>query len=232
MFESFLTAFVVYFVVVDPIGNAPVFVAVTAQMDRARITRTAIEATIVATIIMLFFALCGSWVLHYLQIGQPAFKIAGGLILFLVAWDMLNSKRQMRKHRETRKHHKAAPTPKAEASQTSGTEAEKRDADGDNVAVFPLATPLLAGPAAIMSAMVISADFSDSMASMLTGYAALLTVMVITGIVLSLTGIAERWIDPRVTNVFSRITAIILAALSVQYIVDGLTALGIVTAPV
>ena len=101
MIENFLTAFIVYFVVIDPIGTAPIFLAVTAaQCKRAKI-RTAIETTLMATLIMVFFALCGSWVLRYLQIGDPAYKIAGGLILFLVAWDMLTSKRQTRKSRET-----------------------------------------------------------------------------------------------------------------------------------
>ena len=93
MIENFLTAFIVYFVVIDPIGTAPLFLAVTAAQDkRAKITTT-IEAMLAATLIMVFFALCGSWVLQYLKIGEPAFKIAGGVTLFLVAWDMLNSKR-------------------------------------------------------------------------------------------------------------------------------------------
>ena len=101
MIENFLTAFIVYFVVIDPIGTAPIFLAVTAAQDKRAKIGTAIEATLVATLIMVFFALCGSWVLRYLQIGEPAFKIAGGVILFLVAWDMLTSKRQARKRRET-----------------------------------------------------------------------------------------------------------------------------------
>ena len=81
--------------------NRPLFLAVTAAQDKRAKIRITIEATLVATLIMVFFALCGSWVLHYLKIGEPAFKITGGVILFLVAWDMLNSKRQARKRRET-----------------------------------------------------------------------------------------------------------------------------------
>lgn len=227
MIDSFFTAFIVYFVVVDPIGNAPIFMAVTAHMDGAKKTRTAIEATVVATLIMLFFALCGSWVLRYLEIGRPAFKIAGGLILFLVSWEMLNSKRQARKQRQS------APLPLApDATPTPGTsspqKADSSDAEPENVAVFPLATPLLAGPAAILSVMVISGDFTASIVMTLTGYAALLAVMVLTGIILVMVSAADKLIDPRVTNIFSRITAIILAGLSVQYVVDGLTTLGLI----
>ena len=101
MIEDFLTTFIIYFVVIDPISTTPIFLAVTATQGKREKIRTAIEATLVATLIMVFFALCGSWVLRYLQIGEPAFKIAGGLILFLVSWDMLTSKRQARKRRET-----------------------------------------------------------------------------------------------------------------------------------
>ena len=246
MIEDFLTAFIVYFVVIDPIGTAPIFLAVTAAQDKRAKIRTAIEATLVATLIMVFFALCGSWVLQYLKIGEPAFKIAGGVILFLVAWDMLNSKRQARKRRETTAPALAsnfAPDfvpnlglniadnagDEAIPSQKSRKEDSGNDDEPENVAIFPLAIPMLAGPAAIMSVMVVSADFSGSMVTSLTGYGALMTVMLATGLIMVLTAIAERIIDPRLSNVFSRVTAIILAALSVQYVIDGLAALHLIT---
>ena len=225
MIESFLTAFIVYFVVIDPIGTAPIFVAVTGHQDRSDKVRTAIEATIVATLIMLFFAICGSWVLHYLKIGEPAFKIAGGLILFLVAWEMLNSKRQTRKKIETTNQ-------SIEKSLFKASATNPQEKDQESVAIFPLAIPLLAGPAAVTSVMVISADFNSSFTMILTGYAALLAVMVATGVILALTGLAENMIDARLSNVFSRVTAIILAGLSVQFIVDGLMVLGVIKAPI
>ena len=99
------------------------------------------------------------------------------------------------------------------------------------MAIFPLAIPMLAGPAAIISVMVVSADFSGSMVMNLTGYGALLAVMLVTGKIMVLTAIADRMIDPRLTNVFSRVTAIILAALSVQYVIDGFTTLQLIAAP-
>ena len=244
MIENFLTAFIVYFVVIDPIGTAPIFLAVTAAQDKRAKIRTAIEATLVATLIMVFFALCGSWVLQYLKIGEPAFKIAGGVILFLVAWDMLNSKRQARKRRETTAPALAsafAPDlglniadnagDEAIPSQKSTKEVSSNDDEPENVAIFPLAIPMLAGPAAIMSVMVVSADFSGSMVTSLIGYGALMAVMLATGLIMVLTAIAERIIDPRLSNVFSRVTAIILAALSVQYVIDGLAALQLITSP-
>ena len=218
MFESFVTAFIIYFVVIDPIGNAPIFLAVTGAQDRARKLRTALEGTAIATAIMLFFALCGAWILGYLNITEAAFKIAGGIILFLVALDMLAAKRQERKRAES-----------TGSDSSTASEAAAEETDGDNLAIYPLAIPLLAGPSAIMSVIVVNAGFAGALASTLTGYAALLAVMVATGIILCLTVVAEGWLNEKITMVFSRITAIILAGLSVQYVIDGLAAIGLVT---
>lgn len=205
MLESFITAFIIYFVVIDPIGNAPVFLAVTSAQTRRQKFRTAIEATIFASFIMLFFALCGAWVLAYLNITEPAFKIAGGIILFLVSLDMLSAKRQQRKRDEST--------------------TDNADNEGDNLAIYPLAIPMLAGPAAIISVIVVNASFSSALADTLIGYFSLLAVMVSTGLILCLTVVAESWLNEKVTMVFSRITAIVLAGLSVQYVLDGLLVL-------
>ena len=210
MIEAFVTAFIIYFVVIDPVGNAPIFLAVTQHQDRARKLRTALEGTAIATTIMLFFALCGAWILGYLNISEAAFRIAGGIILFLVALDMLAAKRQQRKR--------------------EATTGDDSAAEPDNVAIYPLAIPLLAGPSAIMSVIVVTGGFaSGGVAAVLTGYAALLAVMVATGVILSITVLAEGWMNEKITMVFSRITAIILAGLSVQYVIDGLAAIGLVT---
>ena len=200
MLESFITAFIIYFVVIDPIGNAPVFLAVTTAQTRHQKYRTALEATLFASFIMVFFALCGAWVLAYLNITEQAFKIAGGIILFLVSLDMLSAKRQARKRDES-----------------------TADSNMDNVAIYPLAIPMLAGPAAIISVIVVNASFSSALADTLIGYLALLAVMASTGLIMCLTVFAESWMNEKVTMVFSRITAIVLAGLSVQYILDGLS---------
>ena len=226
MLEAFITAFIIYFVVIDPVGNAPIFLAVTEAQHRARKLRTALEGTAIATAIMLFFALCGAWILAYLNITEAAFKIAGGIILFLVALDMLAAKRQQRKRAESTG---GSNTGETSAGETSEGETGAEEPDSDNLAIYPLAIPLLAGPSAIMSVIVVNAGFAGAFASTLTGYAALLAVMVATGVILCLTVIAEGWLNERITMVFSRITAIILAGLSVQYVIDGLTAIGIVT---
>ena len=103
------------------------------------------------------------------------------------------------------------------------------ETNSDNLAIYPLAIPLLAGPSAIMSVIVVNAGFAGALASKLTGYAALLAVMVTTGIILCLTVVAEIWLNEKITMVFSRINAIILAGLPVQYVIDGLTAIGMIS---
>ena len=213
MLESFVTAFIIYFVVVDPVGNAPVFLAVTSHLERGRKLRVAIEGSAIATAIMLFFALCGAWVLSYLKISEAAFKIAGGIILFLVALEMLAAKRQQRKRHES----------------TGEPLAASPDTENDNPAIYPLAIPLLAGPAAIMSVIVVNAGFAGALTSTIIGYTSLMAVMVATGVILCLTVVAESWLNERVAMVFSRITAIVLAGLSVQYVIDGLTLVGLIT---
>jgi multiple antibiotic resistance protein len=207
MLENFITAFIVYFVVIDPVGNAPIFLAITSHLPRRQKIRVAIEGSTVAAAIMLFFAICGAWILQYLAISFTAFKLAGGIILLLVALDMLSNRRQQRKEQ--------------------GSDIASQD---DNIAIFPLAIPLLAGPAAITSVMVVSSGAAGSLKLSLLGLGALALVMTATALILIATSFAESYVDRRVTSVFSRITAIILAALSIQYIIDGLSALGVITA--
>jgi multiple antibiotic resistance protein len=129
---------------------------------------------------------------------------------------MLATNRQQRKRSESTD------------SSTAG-DTVKEEAEGDNLTIYPLAIPLLAGPSAIMSVIVVNAGFAGALASTLAGYAALLAAMVATGIILCPTVIAESWLNENITMVFSRIIAIILAGLSVQCVIGGLAAIGLVT---
>ena len=218
MIESFFTTFIIYFVVIDPIGNSPIFLAVTAHHERSRKLRIALEATAIATVIMLFFALCGAWVLSYLKITEAAFKIAGGILLFLIAFEMLSNKRQNRKRANTTRANEASST---ELAESLGSDRS------DNVAVYPLATPLLAGPSAILSVIVVTADHGGSFSESFITYMALFAVMGVTGIFLASAVFAEKWLNVQITMVISRIIAIILAGLAVQYVIDGLAAIGV-----
>ena len=136
MIGSFITVFIAYFIVMDLVGNTPNFLAVTGEQDRVRKMRAAMEGTLVATIIMLFFALCGAWILAYLNIFEATFKIAGGIILFLVALEMLTANRQARK-RVASTGNVTPDRYSARGRTAEDAGSNERDGDHDNVAIYP-----------------------------------------------------------------------------------------------
>ena len=200
MFEVFLQSFVLYFVVIDPFGTTPIFMSVTQHQNSKEKMKSAIEGVLTATIILIFFSIVGNFLLTYLSISLGAFKIAGGIILFIIALEMLFDKRQERKEKNI-------------------------ENIGENVAIFPLAIPLLSGPAAITSVIVIVSEFGDNFIYQLIGVSSLLSVMVITLILFTIVSQSQQFINKKVINVFSRVISIILAGLSIQYIIDGIISL-------
>ena len=200
MLEIFIQSFVLYFVVIDPLGNTPIFMTVTQQQNIKEKNKTAIESVLIATIILVLFSVIGNFLLSYLNISLAAFRIAGGMILFIIALEMLFNKRQQRKEKNI-------------------------ENISDKVAIFPLAIPLLSGPAAITSVIVIVSNYGDNFLYQLMGVTSLISVMTITLILFFIVSKSEKFINKKVTNVFSRVIAIILAGLSVQYIIDGILSL-------
>ena len=197
MLELFIQSFVVYFVVVDPLGNGPIFLSLTQSQNTKEKIQTSIEAVSIATIILISFSVIGKFILSYLSISLASFRIAGGLILFIIALEMLFNKRQERKEQI--------------ANEVK-----------DKVSIFPLAIPILSGPAAITSIIVIMSDIGDNIVYQLVSIASLISVMLITIVLFIIISKSGDFINKKIVNVFSRVIAIILAALSVQYIIDGL----------
>jgi multiple antibiotic resistance protein len=197
MLEIFIQTFFLYFIVIDPLGTTPLFLIVTQHMETKEKIKTALSATIIATIILLFFALLGSSLLSYLNISFPAFTIAGGVILFLISMEMLFDKRQQRKENDL-------------------------DYNSERVSVFPLATPLLAGPAGITSVIVSVSDIGNNFTNQIVGMFSLIIVLFITFIIFFIASKSSRIINKKIISVISRVIAIILAGLSVQYILDGI----------
>ena len=197
MFEIFIQSFVIYFVVVDPLGVAPIFLSLTQSQSKKEKIQTSLEGVLIATVILITFSLIGNLILTYLNISLPAFRIAGGIILFIISLEMLFNKRQQRK------------------------ETIVSDAN-DKVSIFPLAIPILSGPAAITSVIVIVSDIGDNLFNQLINMLALVSVMVLTLIVFLLISKSGYFINKKIINVFSRVIAIILAGLSIQYIMDGI----------
>ena len=197
MLEIFIQTFFLYFIVIDPLGTTPLFLIVTQHMETKEKIRTALSATTIATGILLFFALLGSSLLSYLNISFPAFTVAGGVILFLISMEMLFDKRQQRKENDL-------------------------DYNSERVSVFPLATPLLAGPAGITSVIVSVSDIGNNFTNQIVGMFSLIIVLFITFIIFFIASKSSRIINKKIISVISRVIAIILAGLSVQYILDGI----------
>jgi multiple antibiotic resistance protein len=199
MLEIFIQTFFLYFIVVDPLGTTPLFLIVTQNMETKEKIKTALSATIIATTILLFFALLGSSLLKYLNISFPAFTIAGGIILFLISMEMLFDKRQQRKE-------------------------DDLDYNSEKVSVFPLATPLIAGPAGITSVIVSVSDIGNNFTNQIVGMMSLVLVLFLTFSIFFIASKSSKIINKKIISVISRVIAIILAGLSVQYILDGLKA--------
>jgi len=170
---------------------------VTEHLDVKEKIKTALHGTFIATLILLFFGLLGNTILAYLKISFPAFTIAGGIILFIIALEMLFDKRHQRKEEHT-------------------------NFTSDKLSIFPLATPLLAGPAAITSVIVSVTATGNDFTKQAIGMSALIAATIVTFIILFIAAKSEKIINKRIISVFSRIVAIVLAGLSIQYILDGI----------
>ena len=197
MLEVFIQAFVLYFVVIDPIGNTPIFMSITQSQNEREKYKTAVESIFIATIVLIFFSIIGQFILSYLSISLESFRIAGGIVLFLIALEMLFNKRQERKEQII------------EQSQ-------------EKISVFPLAIPILAGPAAITSVIVIATKYQGDILLQSVSLLGLIAVMIITLLLFILLAKSDKFLNKNITNIISRVIAIILAALSIQYIIDGL----------
>jgi multiple antibiotic resistance protein len=197
--DFIISAFVTLLVVVDPIGLAPAFVGVTNGLDAAARRSVALRASLIAACILIGTALVGDPLLRWLGITLPAFQIAGGLLLFWIAAEMVYGTRS---ERETRTAEQAV-------------EEHIR-----NIAAFPLAIPLMAGPGAIAATVLLAGQARDALT-----FAALLGVIcvvcAVTVLVFSFAGAIKRALGVTGNIVSSRLLGVVLAALAVQYVIDG-----------
>ncbi len=201
MSELFISAFVTFLVVIDPPGCAPIFASLTSGAAPAHRRSMAIRSVLIAAGILLFFALLGEDLLDALGISLSAFRIAGGIMLFLIAIDMVFEKRTER--RENR------------AQEVSASEA-------DDVSVFPMAIPMIAGPGSIASVMLLMAR-SDGMEESLLVLGALAATLILTLLCLLAAGPLMRMLGHKTEAMLTRLLGVILAALAVQFVIDGIS---------
>ena len=201
MMELFGSALVTFLVIIDPPGCAPIFASLTRGTSAAHRRSMAVRSAIIAWAVLMFFALLGKPMLQALGISLASFRIAGGIMLFMIALDMVFERRTQR--RESR------------AQSIEGTP------EAEDVSVFPMAIPMIAGPGSIASAMlwVSRAEDSGEVAIVL---GAITVVILLTMLALLAAGPLMRLIGEKIEAMITRILGVILAALAAQFIVDGL----------
>ncbi len=203
MLELLLSAFITLFVVIDPPGCAPIYAGLTKGATPVQTRSMAVRAVWIATLILLVFALFGADLLGALHIELDSFRIAGGIMLFLIALDMVFEKRTQRREERAEK---VAATPEIE-----------------DVSVFPMAMPMLAGPGAIAAVMLLQNE-ADGLGETLVVLGALAAVMVLTLLALIAASPLMKLFGARVEAVITRLLGVLLAALAAQYVIDGLRA--------
>ncbi|MFM9828354.1 MAG: MarC family protein [Sphingomonas sp.] len=203
MIELFISALITFFVVIDPPGCAPIYAGLTAGVPHVHARAMAIRAVVVAGLILVMFALFGQDILGALGISLDSFRIAGGIMLFLIALEMVFEKRTQR--REDRAQ-KIIDTPEIE-----------------DVSIFPMAMPMIAGPGSIASIMLLMAK-GHGVQRTLVILAALGVILGLTLLALVLAGPLMKILGARIEAVVTRLLGVLLGALAAQFVIDGLRA--------
>ncbi|MCA3443278.1 MAG: MarC family protein [Rhodobacter sp.] len=198
-----ITSFVTLFVVIDPLGLIPLFIALTRGMAPDHRRAVGLRACVIAAILLTLFGLFGQKLLDFVGISMPAFRIAGGILLFLTALDMLFERRTQRR------------------------EGQIPDADHDP-SVFPLAMPLIAGPGALAAMILLVGQSGPGLQGTAVVLGLMLAVILLIYVLFLAAGPIERALGRTGTMVITRLLGMLLAALSVQFVIDGIIGTGLV----
>lgn len=201
MIELFISSLITFFVVIDPPGCAPIYAGLTAGVPAVHARAMAIRAVLIAGAILVMFALFGQVILSAIGASLDSFRIAGGILLFVIATEMVLEKRTQR--REDR------------AQKMIGTP------DIEDVSVFPMAMPMIAGPGSIASIMLLMSK-GHGVERTLVILAALATILTLTLVALVLAGPIMKVLGDKIEAVITRVLGVLLAALAVQFVLDGL----------
>lgn len=198
--DVFIPALVTLFVIMDPIGIMPIFAVMTKHGSPAYQRSMALRGTVVATVVLVLAFFFGDAVLKVFGITIPAFRIAGGILLFATALEMIFE--FSAKHRKT-------------------TAAEAVQEQHEDISVVPLAFPLLAGPGAITTTILLSSAHQGNLSAQLVVVLALLIVMGVSFVLFRMSGRLIELLGETVTSVITRLLGVILAALAIQFVIDG-----------
>jgi len=196
-FEFLLTSFVALFIIIDPIGLTPVFIAITQGMDDSLRRKVALRSVLVSAFVISLFIVGGETLLGFIGISMPAFRIAGGILLFLTALDMLFQRRSKRRENQTEQELV------------------------DDPSVFPLAIPLIIGPGAIATVILIAGAKPGLVGIASTGFITALVLLTVF-VFFSAASRIEKLLGKTGIDVLTRLLGMLLAALSVQFVIEGL----------
>ena len=196
-FEYLLTSFVALFIIIDPIGLTPIFIAITQGMDDTLRRKVALRSVLVSAFVISLFIVGGETVLGLIGISMPAFRIAGGILLFLTALDMLFQRRSKRRENQTEQELV------------------------DDPSVFPLAIPLIIGPGAIATVILIAGAKPGLVGVASTGFITALVLLAVF-VFFSAASRIEKLLGKTGIDVLTRLLGMLLAALSVQFVIEGL----------
>ena len=205
-----LAAFTMFFATVGPVDCAVIFASLTSKQSRASQSRMALKACGIATAVLAVAAVGGKFILTQLGVSLPALQTSGGIILLLIALDMVF----------------ARPSRAFTITGPEASEARRKD----DIIVFPLAIPLLAGPGAISAAIILAAKAQGEIAGMAIVLGALLAVMGVTALFMLMAQEIHRAMGVTAQNVVLRLSGILLAAVAMQFVFDGLAASGLLAA--
>lgn len=200
-----LLAFSSLFIIVDPLATIPAFISMTPDDTPEDRQRMAGLACTIAASVLTAFAIGGKWIFHYLSITMPAFQIAASIVLLLVALDMLRAQRS--RVQETREE------------RTEG--ANKTD-----IAITPLGIPMLAGPGAISTAIVLQTRAKD-IPQHIALFGCIIAVMLVSYLILRVAARGARWLSPIALRIITRIMGLLLAAVAIQFMLNALQDLGL-----
>jgi multiple antibiotic resistance protein len=202
MSEVFLNSFAVLFVAIDAVGIGPLFLSLTYGASTKQRYKIALRSSLIAFIVLLIFAYGGQFFFNWIGVSLNSLKVAGGIILLIIAIEMLLDKRRIRREENASK---------ALSEKTI-----------DEITVFPLSIPLIAGPAALTSIVLLINANSFSNENLLMVYLALTSVMIVTLLHMLFSTFIAKFAGKNILNVFSRVIALILASLAIQFVIDGL----------
>jgi len=200
----FLNSFVLFFITIDTIGNLPFFISLTEGAKIKKKNQIAIKSVIYAFFILILFAYLGRYLLDALEVTLDSLKIAGGIILMFIAIDILFEKRKKRREKKV--------------------EAALDEKTYDEIIIFPIAIPFIAGPSTLATIILLMGNYSASINFQIVVILALIAALIVSLLLMIGANFTTKYIPPQILHATSRVFAFILAALATQFVIDGIKA--------